>query len=388
MQVFKAYLKIFKKLSPGIYMYLIIFLVLSVFLSGSGKQKEVSEFSKNKIKITVINEDQGELGEGLKSYLGNIHNLIELKNDKEVLQDQLYYRNVEYILFIPNDFTSKLKANDWNHLCENVKVPGSFSGRYLDNQVNQYISTLNAYMISGVNEKQAIMNANKDLAKEVKVDLLNKTVSTEKAPDYYYFKYLCYILISVVIMGIGPILAVFHSKEINQRNLCSAMPLQIKNKGLLFGSIVIVLGMFSVFLLFAFLLYGKNMDMQKMFLYILNCMAFLLVTTGIGYLVSIFTSSTNVLNMISNICGLGMSFLCGVFVPREVLGENVLAFAKFLPVYWYVNAVDAIQEVGNMTSVRKDLVIAILIEVLFAVAIFAVALVVSRLKSDARKQIA
>ena len=44
--------------------------------------------------------------------------------------------------------------------------------------------------------------------------------------------------------------------------------------------------------------------------------------------------------MIAQAVGLGMSFLCGAFVPQSLLGDGVLTFARVLPVYWYERAND------------------------------------------------
>lgn len=387
MQVFKAYLKILRDSIHGLCIYLVIFIALSFFLSGSGKENTVTSFSKSKVKIAVINEDEGGLGEGLKSYLGQIHTLVSMEYDKEMLQDQLYYRNIEYILFIPKDFTDKLKSKERENLCENVKVPASYTGKYLDSQVEQYISTLATYMIAGIDEKQAAKYTNDDLKKEVSIHLLNESINITKADDYFYFKYLPYIFISVVIMGIAPILMTFQKKEINERNLCSSMTLKTKSVGLIAGSLVTVAGIFILFIVFAFLLYGKNMEFEKTILYIINCISFLSFATGLGYLISTFATNHNILNMITNVCGLGMSFLGGIFVPREVLGEKVIALSKFLPTYWYVNAVEAIQEVKINPSIMKELQISVGVQFLFAIAMFAMALAGTKLKSDARKQV-
>lgn len=387
MPVFKAFLKILKKTLPSLSIYVIIFLALSFFLSGSGKEDKVGQFTKNKIDIAVINNDEGTLGSELKTYIGTIHNLVELENDKELLQDELYNRNVEYILFIPKDFTSKLMAGDIENLCENVKVPGSSTGKYLDSQINQYISTLDFYLVSGVEENNALEYTTFDLTTEIEVDLLNSNISTSKTDDYYYFLYLPYIFMSLIIMGLGPILMVFNKKEINDRTMCSALPLRKKNMQIILGCVVTVLGVFILFMLVAFSMYGKNMGMLKEALYLINSLTYAVIATAMAYLVSIFAKSDNVLSMVTNVLGLGMSFLGGIFVPREILGENVLNFSKFLPTYWYVNAVDAIQKVSSDNAFLKEIQISIGIEMIFAIAIFAVALVATRISSEARTQI-
>lgn len=387
MQVYRAYIKILKKTLPSLSIYIVIFLALSILLSGSGKENKATQFTQNKINIAVINEDEGTLGNALNSYLGKVHNLVELKNDKELLQDELYYRNVEYILFIPKDFTEKLRAGEINNLCENVKIPGSSTGRFIDSQIEQYISTINLYLIAGEDENKAIEYAVRDLSTKAEVNLLDSTISTSKSDDYYYFLYLPYILISLVIMGIGPILIVFNRKEINDRNLCSALPLKSKNLQLILGCMITVSAAFVFFMIIAFGMYGKNMEIEKALLYVVNAFVFLVIATAIGYFVSIFAKTSNVLNMVTNTVGLGMSFLGGIFVPREILGESVLNVSRFLPTYWYVNAVDAIQNVGSNPSLMKDIQISIGIEVIFAIAIFAVALVATRARSEARAQI-
>jgi ABC-2 type transport system permease protein len=57
--------------------------------------------------------------------------------------------------------------------------------------------------------------------------------------------------------------------------------------------------------------------------------------------------------MISQIVGLGMSFLCGAFIPQTMLGSGVLAIGKLFPVYWYVRATDLLSgaQTGTMTDV-------------------------------------
>ncbi|RDY31406.1 ABC transporter permease [Lachnotalea glycerini] len=387
MQVFRAYMKILKKTMPSLSIYIIIFLSLSIFLSGSGKQSKISQFTSSKVNIAVINEDEGMFGGELKTYLGTIHNVVELKNDREILQDELYFRNVEYILLIPNDFTKKLEIGESENLCQNVKVPSSYTGKYLDSQIEQYISTLTIYVSSNIDEKQAVENTAIDLSQEVKVNFLSQSVNTSKADDYYYFLYLPYVFTSVIILSIGSILMTFNIKEINERNLCSSMPIIKKNFQLVLGCIITVVAVFALFMSVAIGIYGNSINIVKAVFYMINAIAFAAIVTGIGYFISVFVNNLNVLNMVSNVLGIGMSFLGGIFVPREVLGDNVVIFSKFIPTYWYVNVIELIQNVESNRSLMNEILINIGIEILFAIAIFAGALAATRIRSDARKQI-
>lgn len=53
--------------------------------------------------------------------------------------------------------------------------------------------------------------------------------------------------------------------------------------------------------------------------------------------------------MVSNVIALGMSFLSGVFVPIEFLGDGIIKIAHFLPAYWYIMGARLIDS-GNYQS--------------------------------------
>ena len=96
-------------------------------------------------------------------------------------------------------------------------------------------------------------------------------------------------------------------------------------------------------------------------------------------MLSNFIQSTNILSVFANIIGLGLSFISGVFVPQELLSESVLSVAKCFPTYWYVDIVNKIQETsGNL--VLHDISMGLLIQLLYAVALFALSLVTTKYK--------
>ena len=80
--------------------------------------------------------------------------------------------------------------------------------------------------------------------------------------------------------------------------------------------------------------------------------------------------------MISNILGLGMSFLCGIFVPQSMLGEKVLAIGRFLPAYWNVRIVNMLAPYADDALSMRTYWMCIGIQLLFFVVLFTVYLVV------------
>lgn len=76
---------------------------------------------------------------------------------------------------------------------------------------------------------------------------------------------------------------------------------------------------------------------------------------------------------------LGLCFLSGVFVPQLFLGDSVLKVVQFNPVFWFVKANETI---GNLSVINQETLGPVFIDMgivlAFAVAVFAIAMVVSR----------
>ena len=82
------------------------------------------------------------------------------------------------------------------------------------------------------------------------------------------------------------------------------------------------------------------------------------------------------MNMIANTISLGMAFLCGIFVPEEFLGDNIIKISHFLPAYWYTQAVKNID--FHLQKSLPDIFMCMGIQLLFALAIAIIAIRISK----------
>ena len=124
MQVFNAFFRIVKKNIPALCIYVVIFLGLSLMFSGNGQATDEAMFKEASLNVAVINRDQSELGNAVKDYVGDVHKLIEIEDNKESIQDEIFFRMVEYVLIIPEGFQEDFLSGKDAHI-ENVKIPGS-----------------------------------------------------------------------------------------------------------------------------------------------------------------------------------------------------------------------------------------------------------------------
>lgn len=380
MPVFKCIFKIINKSKVTLIVYICIFTAIVFMIASSVASDNTGEYSESPVPIAIVDRDGSKLSKALTEYLSERHKPVDLNDDVNELQDALFYRNVEYILFIPKNFEKDF-INGGNSALENVKLPGSMSGVYIDIQIDRYITTLKAYTDAGYMLEETLANTAEDLKLGVEVEMIGAQQSDVTVSDFY-FQYLGYILLSLVISALGPVLIVFNRRDLMQRTECSSFSSRKRNNQKILGIIIASVGIWLILMIFALIAFD-NITLNMVYgLQILNSLALLLVSIMIALLTGNFIKGASSLAAFNNAITLGMSFLCGVFVPQELLGEGVLAFSKFLPVYWFARNNDMLAVASDLNPPDMQVFIeGIIMQVCFAAAIFSVSLVLGRQKN-------
>ena len=379
MQVFRAYFKVMRASAGGIAIYLVVFLGLSVMFSSAGAPRTMGDFTQTKTPIAVINRDKdAPLAQGLASYLAETNNAIPYPDDAEKLQDALFFRNVEYIAIIPDGFSADFMAGR-RCAVQKVIVPDSVSSRYVDMRIDKYLNTARLRLQYGGEESQARLAAaaRADLEFETPVAIESASAFGSSTQGFvYYYRYFAFAVLAMIMMGVSSIMMAFNKPDLYRRNLCAPIPARSMSLQLAAGHGVFALGCWALLVSASSALYGKSLlSSGLMWLYCLNSLAFTMVSTSIGFLVGSSVRSHSAQAGAVNVIANGMCFLCGVFVPQSIMSKPVLSFARFLPAYWYVRANDAISALSRLTaSTLRPIYGHILIQLLFAIAIFATAL--------------
>ena len=146
MTVYRGFLAITRRNIHMMILYLIIFLSIAVSVQkAAGGNK--SEFEQVSLNIAVIDQDGGELARGLADYLSQYHTLVDLPDDPSIIQDRIFYREVYYVVTIPEDFEKRCLHGD--EMLPITKVPGSSSGFYVDQQINTFMNDVRIMESSG-----------------------------------------------------------------------------------------------------------------------------------------------------------------------------------------------------------------------------------------------
>ena len=377
MTVFKGYMKIIGQNKMLILLYVAIFFGCTILFQSTAGKTETS-YQAEKLNIGIVDEDGGSLAESLTEYLGNLHHLIPIENDVSEIQEKLYYREVDYVVRIPKNFYKKCIEGD--EKLSVTKIPDTYSGSYVDQQINSFLNNARTYQASGFTEAESASALEK--TKSVKVTFSNDEKSIEDAPYVYYFRYMPYLFLALFGFVMGNILIVFQNPNLKKRMAASPVSgrrqslegiLCMSLEGLTLWIFVIVIGI---------LFYGRDFYTSENFVYyLLNSASMLFVDIALAYLMGTIAPNRDALTGIANIISLGMCFLGGVFVPLEFMGSHVKAVSHFLPIYWYEKANDLLANFAHMTvSVREQFFKAVIIQLVFVGAFICLTLVIEKYK--------
>mgnify|MGYP004503666547 FL=1 len=373
MQVYKTFLRIFKKQIGSCMIYFCIFLGLMIGFSKMGG-KGTDKYETYSCKLAIFDRDNSEASRMLTDYLSQIHEMVDVPDDEKVIQNNLYFWELDYVLYIENGYENSGRLT-------NIKRPGSNTGMYVDNQIASYESSMSALMDAGYDMDSAYDITLEAMSDEGLVKVYGNSV--EKKPEYYYFfLYLPYVIIMMLFNGLGAVLIAFNRQNVSDRVNVSPVPIRKRNIQLAAGVATLGVGTWLLFMILGYIMYGAVLINAKTIYLILNSLVFTLISVGIVNIVGSFNLSTQNIAMIANIVGLGFSFLGGVFVPMSIFSEGLKKVSMIIPTYWYVMANDGIMLDENIGNIMQY----IGIEVLFAAAFMVISMLISKRKKLARAE--
>ena len=322
MPVFNLCLKIIKQNKTALSIYLGVFLAIVIILAGvtADDQKEINSFAITKENIAFISEEDTPLVKGLREELSKVGNFIDLPNEKEELQDALYFREVTSIIRIESGFTSKfLNGEEVSVAISNI--PESYSAVYIQTAIDQYLNTAKLYrdLIEGITEEELVNYVKEDLSQNTRVTMLRtESVDVDTNFSVTYFNYLSYALLGILIMGIGIVMAVLNDKDIKMRNNSSPYSISRMNVQIILALFTFTLSTWLVMILFNLVLNFRNSLNTNTLYFMLNSLVFTFTATGISFLIGNAFKSKDAIGAISNVITLGTSFISGVFITQEI----------------------------------------------------------------------
>ena len=340
MTVFKTFWKIINKYKGTIILYTVILIIFGG-INMSTNDTETT-FVDSKPDILIINKDE-EIGitKNLVDYLKQNSNIINVKNNEEAINDALFYRDINYVIYIPENYRQDV-LNGLNPEI-NIKSTGDYSASLAEMMLSRYVQIQNIYKDNIKNEDELIEAINNNLSKKSSVEMTSKLDASKMTKVASYFNFASYSIMAVVIFIICLVLSSFHEKTVNKRTIISSMNYKEHNRLILFASFMYSVIVWFLYVVLGLILLGNIIFTARGLMYLLNTFVFTFCALTIALLISTIVSNKNAINGIVNVVALGSAFLCGAFVPAEWLPKAVLNIAHILPAYWYINSNDLLK---------------------------------------------
>lgn len=344
MTVFKAFLKILNKCKFVVLLYTIFLIGFGAFNMQTSDNS--TSFVASKPDILIINNDEEKgITKNLIKYLKDNANTPEVENNKEAIDDALFYREVAYIIYIPENYREDF-LNGENPEIE-VKSTGDYGAAYAEMLLSRYINVANTYEKTSNDENELIKQINNTLDKKVDVEVTSKLDTNNLEKAAFYFNFANYSLLAGCVYVICLILSSFKEEKIRKRTIISSMDDRKHNRILLLANSLFGIALWAIYVLISFILVGDVMFTMNGLLYIINSFIFTICSVVIALLIGNLVINKEAINGIVNVVALGSSFLCGAFVPMMWLPDSVLTMAHVLPSYYYISTNEAIKSLES-----------------------------------------
>lgn len=367
MTVFKTFWKVVSKYKGTIILYTVMLIVFGG-LNMSSNNTDIT-FTNSKPDILIISKDEEKgLTKNLINYMKDNSNIINVKKDEDSINDALFYRDVNYIIYIPENYRESVLNKDNPEI--NIKSSGDYQASLANMLLSRYIQVQNIYLDSSKNEEELINNINNSLNKKSKVEIVSKLDTSKIEKSSSYFNFASYSIMAIIIFIICLVLSSF--KNIKKRTIISSMNYKKYNQKLLIASIGYSLIVWLLFIILGIIILGNIMFSLQGLIYCLNALIFTFVCLTLALLIGTIIDNKNAISGIVNVIALGQAFLCGAFVPAEWLPKSVLNIAHILPAYWYINTNDLLKtiEIINIKNLQPILInslVLILFSILFII---------------------
>jgi len=382
MQVFKAYFKIIRKHIVSVMIYFMIFVAIAMILTNSLGKRTAGVFTGTKTNIAFLNDDvDSALTAGLKNYLAESANIVDIKDDTDSIEDALFFEQVKCVLRVPEGFTENFMSGSGDMTIRRTASSVSAGTVNVDLLVDKYLKTASLYVnnVPGISMSDIAANVGRDLDLSVIVDMndYNKPADTDILS--YYFRYHSYSILLIIIWGVTTIMMAFNGKDLTRRNLCSPLSSTRMNFQLVAANISFALIVWAALCTIIFIMYGSFSLSAGVALLCINSLVFTFASLGIAFLLGKFVRSNGAQAAITNVVSLGMCFLSGVFIEQALLGKTVLTIASFTPAYWYIKAVEDIRTMVTFSAKNiAPVIYSMLIELGFAAVFIIIGMVISK----------
>lgn len=333
MTVYKTFFKVVNK-----YKFLIIiYTAMLILFAGFNMQtsQNSTNFVAEKPDVLIINNDKEQkLSKNLVEYIEKNSNIVDIENDEEARNDALFYRDVSYIIYIPENY-SKDFLNGLNPEI-NIKSAGDAGSSYAEMMLTRYIKVANIYQKELQNEDELIKTINETLEKEAETEITSKLDTDNLSRAVFYYNFMNYSILAGCVYVICIIISSFREEKIRKRTVISSMNYKKFNRQLLVSNGALAFILWLLYVVLSFILIGDIMFTTHGLILIANSFIFSVCSLTIAFLIANLINNKNAINGIINVVALRFKFLVWCFCASRMVARHYIknsSYFTFILVY-------------------------------------------------------
>lgn len=369
MTVFSTFWKVINKYKGTIILYTVLLIVfggVNMTTNDTGV-----DFTSTKPDILIVNNDKdSEITKNLVKYMSDSANIVSVKDNEEARDDALFYRDISYIIYIPKDYG--IDTLNGKNVELEIKKVDTYDAALAEMMLSRYVETQNIYLKTNISESELINNINESLKDKTNVEIVSKLNTDKLTKVSRYFNFASYSIMAVTIYIICLVITSFHEQSVNKRIIISSMNYKEHNRLLLLASSVYALVVWLLYTILGFVILGNELFTLRGLLFIGNEFIFTFCCLTLSLLISSLCYSKVAVSGIVNVVALGSAFLCGAFIPLEMLPSSVIKIAHILPTYYFINSNEILKSlevinISNLHEVFINTIIMLLFSILFII---------------------
>lgn len=384
MQVFKLFNRIVLRNKSSFLIYFAVVLGITLLFVSGGGAGVTEGFQGSSVRLAADNRDNGPLSNALVDYLAGKTTLVPLPGDEEALRESLFFEDIQYVLVIPEGFSQRFLAGDGDAALERMAGSDRMSPVLAEMLINRFLSLAGLYRASlpNLSAEDLAGKVSQGLTLEADADLLS-TLGSAAPSLQFYFRFYSYGCVAAMLLCVSSVMMAVNKPTIRRRHAASPLAPMRLSIQLALGGVLLALLVWAVMSGVGIGMFGQGADRATVVMLAANALCYALVCLSLAFMFSYLIKSNNVQSAVANLVTISLSFLSGVFVPVELLGEGIRRLSIFLPTYWYVRTVDLLDP-GMSPSPAANAAFAqgLLIQAGFAAAFLALSLLLARRKSQ------
>ena len=333
MTVYKTFFKVVNK-----YKFLIIiYTAMLILFAGFNMQtsQNSTNFVAEKPDVLIINNDKEQkLSKNLVKYIEKNSNIVNIEDNEEARNDALFYRDVSYIIYIPENY-SKNFLNGLNPEI-NIKSAGDAGSSYAEMMLTRYIKVANIYQKELQNEDELIKTINETLEKEAETEITSKLDTDNLSRTAFYYNFMNYSILAGCVYVICIIISSFREEKIRKRTVISSMNYKKFNRQLLVSNGALALILWFLYVVLSFILIGDIMFTTHGLILIANSFVFSICSLTIAFLIANLINNKNAINGIINVVALRFKLFMWCFCASRMVARHYIknsSYFTFILVY-------------------------------------------------------